>query len=194
VFERFTERARHSVAFAQDEARSLRHNYIGTEHLLLGLLREEDGLAARALTGLDVHLDQARAEVASIIGEGDVVREGQIPFTPRAKKVLELGLREALSHGHNYIGTEHLLLAVARENDGVAAQVLLGLGVGSEAIRDAVESTLGQTPTIDVRPRSGARLRVPSYRRRDAAALVVGWSLFAVAMGFGLLLGWLIWG
>ena len=194
MFQRFTERARHVVAFAQDEARTLRHNYIGTEHLLLGLLREEDGVAARVLDGLDVDLDRARSEVAQIIGEGDMVREGEIPFTPRAKKVLELALREALSLGHNYIGTEHFLLAVARENDGVAAQVLLSLGVDAEAVRDAVGGTLAVVPTVSVRPRPFARLRRRRRRRWDATAMLVGWALFAVALSLGLLLGWLIWG
>jgi ATP-dependent Clp protease ATP-binding subunit ClpC len=107
VFERFTERARQVVVLAQDEARALKHNYIGTEHILLGLLREEEGLAARVLESLDIAVEEVRAQVARIVGQGDEVTTGQIPFTPRAKKVLELALREALSLGHNYIGTEH---------------------------------------------------------------------------------------
>jgi uncharacterized protein (TIGR00255 family) len=106
VFERFTERARQVVVLAQDEARALKHNYIGTEHILLGLLREEEGLAARVLEQLDITVEEVRAQVARIVGQGDEVTTGQIPFTPRAKKVLELALREALSLGHNYIGTE----------------------------------------------------------------------------------------
>ena len=110
VFERFTERARQVVVLAQDEARALKHNYIGTEHILLGLLREEEGLAARVLESLDITVEEVRAQVARIVGQGDEVTSGQIPFTPRAKKVLELALREALSLGHNYIGTEHILL------------------------------------------------------------------------------------
>ena len=110
VFERFTERARQVVVLAQDEARALKHNYIGTEHILLGLLREEEGLAARVLESLDITVEEVRAQVARIVGQGDEVTTGQIPFTPRAKKVLELALREALSLGHNYIGTEHILL------------------------------------------------------------------------------------
>src|SRR6266581_418530 len=110
LFERFTERARQVVVLAQDEARALKHNYIGTEHILLGLLREEEGLAARVLESLDITVEEVRAQVARIVGQGDEVTTGQIPFTPRAKKVLELALREALSLGHNYIGTEHILL------------------------------------------------------------------------------------
>jgi ATP-dependent Clp protease ATP-binding subunit ClpC len=105
LFERFTERARQVVVLAQDEARALKHNYIGTEHILLGLLREEEGLAARVLESLDITVEEVRAQVARIVGQGDEVTTGQIPFTPRAKKVLELALREALSLGHNYIGT-----------------------------------------------------------------------------------------
>src|SRR4051794_7350331 len=115
MFERFTERARQVVVLAQDEARELRHNYIGTEHLLLGLLREEDGLAARVLATVDITIEEVRTQVARIVGQGDEVSAGQIPFTPRAKKVLELALREGLTLGHNFIGTEHLLLGLVRE-------------------------------------------------------------------------------
>src|ERR1051325_5982615 len=110
VFERFTERARQVVVLAQEEARGLKHNYIGTEHILLGLLREEEGLAARVLESLEITAEGVRGRVVEIVGRGDEVTTGQIPFTPRAKKVLELALREALSLGHNYIGTEHILL------------------------------------------------------------------------------------
>ena len=110
MFERFTGRARQVVVLAQDEARALNHDYIGTEHILLGLLREEEGLAARVLESLDVTVDDVRAHVERIVGRGHEARLGQIPFTPRAKKVLELALREARSLGHNYIGTEHILL------------------------------------------------------------------------------------
>jgi len=143
MFERFTDRARQVVVLAQEEARVLRHsvlrhNYIGTEHLLLGLLRQTDGVAARVLTGLGVTLAPVRDEVAKIIGQGDAVTAGQIPFTPRAKKVLELGLREALSLGHNYIGSEHILLGIAREDDGVAARLLADSGVDAETVREAV--------------------------------------------------------
>jgi Clp amino terminal domain, pathogenicity island component len=124
MFERFTNRARHSVVLAQEEARRLNHNYIGTEHLLLGLLGEPDGLAARALRDFGVSADGARRTVTAVIGTGSAEPSGHIPFTPRAKKTLELALREALQLRHNYIGTEHILLGLIREGDGVAAQVL----------------------------------------------------------------------
>jgi ATP-dependent Clp protease ATP-binding subunit ClpA len=143
VFERFDERARQVVVLAQDEARLLKHNYIGTEHILLGLLREAEGLAARVLESLGVTLDDVRLQVARIIGEGEeVATAGQIPFTPRSKKVLELALREALSLGHDYIGTEHILLGVVREGEGVAATILAGFGVGGEAVSNAVVAAL----------------------------------------------------
>jgi len=138
LFERFTERARQVVVLAQDEARALKHNYIGTEHILLGLLREEEGLAARVLESLDITVEEVRAQVARIVGQGDEVTTGQIPFTPRAKKVLELALREALSLGHNYIGTEHILLGLVRENEGVAARILLDFDADDEKIRNEV--------------------------------------------------------
>src|SRR6202166_1059925 len=138
MFERFTERARQVVVLAQEEARTLKHNYIGTEHILLGLLREEEGLAARVLESLDITVERARAQVVRIVGSGEEVTSGQIPFTPRAKKVLELALREALSLGHNYIGTEHILLGLVRENEGVAARILLDFDADSEKIRNEV--------------------------------------------------------
>jgi hypothetical protein len=138
VFERFTERARQVVVLAQDESRALKHNYIGTEHILLGLLREEEGLAARVLESLDITVGEVRAQVAATVGQGEEVATGQIPFTPRAKKVLELSLREALALGHNYIGTEHVLLGLVSENDGVAARVLLDFGADTEKIRGEV--------------------------------------------------------
>ncbi|HEY3461820.1 MAG TPA: ATP-dependent Clp protease ATP-binding subunit [Gaiellaceae bacterium] len=138
MFERFTERARQVVVLAQDEARALKHNYIGTEHILLGLLREEEGLAARVLESLDITVEEVRAQVARIVGPGDEVTTGQIPFTPRAKKVLELALREALSLGHNYIGTEHILLGLVRENEGVAARILLDFDADAEKIRNEI--------------------------------------------------------
>src|SRR5215216_394002 len=138
MFERFTERARQVVVLAQEEARTLKHNYIGTEHILLGLLREEEGLAARVLESLDITVEEVRAQVARIVGQGDEVTTGQIPFTPRAKKVLELALREALSLGHNYIGTEHILLGLVRENEGVAARILLDFDADAEKIRNEI--------------------------------------------------------
>jgi ATP-dependent Clp protease ATP-binding subunit ClpC len=142
VFERFTDRARRSVVFAQEEARMLNHNYIGTEHILLGLLREEEGVAAKALTNLGVSLEAVRRDVGEIVGRGSEVARGHIPFTPRAKKVLELSLREALQLGHNYIGTEHILLGLIREGEGVAAQVLQKLGAGLNQVRRTVVELL----------------------------------------------------
>src|SRR5271167_3951023 len=138
MFERFTERARQVVVLAQEEARTLKHNYIGTEHILLGLLREEEGLAARVLESLEITVERVRGQVVRIVGSGEEVTSGQIPFTPRAKKVLELALREALSLGHNYIGTEHILLGLVRENEGVAARILLDFDADSEKIRNEV--------------------------------------------------------
>ena len=142
MFERFTERARQVVVLAQEEARSLKHNYIGTEHLLLGLLREEEGVAARVLETLEVSVEEVRAAVVRIVGSGEESPQGQIPFTPRAKKVLELALREALSLGHNYIGTEHILLGLIREDEGVAARILLDLDAEPDKIRNEVMSML----------------------------------------------------
>jgi hypothetical protein len=144
VFERFTERARQVVVLAQEEARTLKHNYIGTEHLLLGLLREEKGVAARVLESLDIRIEPVRAQVVAIVGSAEEVTVGQIPFTPRAKKVLEISLREALGLGHNYIGTEHILLALARENDGVGARILLDYDAGPEKVRNTVLRLLGE--------------------------------------------------
>jgi len=136
VFERFTERARQVVVLAQHEARTLKHNYLGTEHILLGLLREEEGLAARVLDTLDVTLEEVRLQVAGIVGQGDEIVTREIPFTPRSKKVLELALREALSLGHNYVGTEHILLGLVRENEGVAARILRDFDADAETIRN----------------------------------------------------------
>ena len=138
MFERFTDRARRVVVLAQEEARLLNHNYIGTEHLLLGLIHEGEGVAAKALESLDISLDAVRAQVQEIIGQGQQSPTGHIPFTPRAKKVLELSLREGLQLGHNYIGTEHLLLGLIREGEGVAAQVLVKLGADLNRVRQQV--------------------------------------------------------
>jgi hypothetical protein len=146
MFERFTERARQVVVLAQEEARTLKHNYIGTEHILLGLLREEEGLAARVLESLDITVERVRAQVVRIVGSGEEVTSGQIPFTPRAKEMLELALREALSLGHNYIGTEHILLGLVRENDGVAARILLDFDADAEKIRNEVIRTMSESP------------------------------------------------
>jgi Clp amino terminal domain, pathogenicity island component len=147
VFERFNESARQLVVLAQDEARALRHNYIGTEHILLGLLREEEGLAARVLESLGITLEEVRARVVGIVGQGDEVTTGQIPFTPRAKKVLELSLREALSLGYQYIGTEHILLGIVRENEGVAARILLDFDADAEKIREKIIDGPGSRQT-----------------------------------------------
>ena len=205
MFERFTERARQVVVYAQDEARALRHNYIGTEHLLLGVLREEAGLGARVLESLQIRIDEARAQVARIIGYGDEVTAGQIPFTPRAKKVLELSLREALALGHNYIGTEHILLGVVREREGVGARILRDFDADAETIRDRVIRMLPGAPVgeehvgpheidIGTMPR-----RIHTYGRGaklwlSSTAIAVGWLLFGVALGIGILIGWGIWG
>jgi ATP-dependent Clp protease ATP-binding subunit ClpA len=167
VFERFTERARQVVVLAQDEARVLKHNYIGTEHLLLGVLREEEGLGARVLEGLDVTLEEVRSQVSRIVGEGEEpLVTGQIPFTPRAKKVLELSLREAMSLRHNYIGTEHILLGIVRENEGVAARILLDFDAGAETVRNEVFRMLsgpGKRPPGP--PWPGPRGAVPELER-----------------------------
>ncbi|HEY3142202.1 MAG TPA: Clp protease N-terminal domain-containing protein, partial [Acidimicrobiales bacterium] len=138
MFERFTDRARRVVVLAQEEARLLNHNYIGTEHILLGLIHEGEGVAAKALESLGISLEAVRNQVEEIIGQGGSSPSGHIPFTPRAKKVLELSLREALQLGHNYIGTEHILLGLIREGEGVAAQVLVKLGADLSRVRQQV--------------------------------------------------------
>src|SRR5215471_4999259 len=138
MFERFTDRARRVVVLAQEEARMLNHNYIGTEHILLGLIHEGEGVAAKALESLGISLEAVRQQVEEIIGQGQQAPSGHIPFTPRAKKVLELSLREALQLGHNYIGTEHILLGLIREGEGVAAQVLVKLGADLSRVRQQV--------------------------------------------------------
>jgi ATP-dependent Clp protease ATP-binding subunit ClpC len=154
VFERFTERARQVVVLAQDESRALGHDYIGTEHLLLGLLREEEGVAARVLESLGVELESAQAQVEAIVGRGEKApASGQIPFTPEAKRALELSLREALGLGHNHIGTEHVLLGVIRVEDGVATQVLASYELTADRVRDAVIRSLANPQ----RPRPGLR-------------------------------------
>jgi ATP-dependent Clp protease ATP-binding subunit ClpC len=144
MFERFTDRARRVVVLAQEESRMLNHNYIGTEHILLGLVHEGGGVAAEALTAMGIGLEAVREQVEEIIGQGQAAPAGHIPFTPRAKKVLELSLREALQLGHNYIGTEHILLGLVREGEGVAAQVLQKLGGDLNRVRQAVIRGLGE--------------------------------------------------
>jgi ATP-dependent Clp protease ATP-binding subunit ClpA len=138
MFERFTDRARRVVILAQEEARMLDHNYIGTEHVLLGLINEGEGVAAKALRALDVDLDTLRREVEALVGRGQQPESGHIPFTPRAKKVLELALRESVHLGHEYIGTEHLLLGLVREGEGPAAQVLAQRGIELARVRQEV--------------------------------------------------------
>src|SRR4030088_3145433 len=151
MFERFTDRARRVVVLAQDEGRMLTHNYIGTEHILLGLIHEGEGVAAKALESLGISLEAVRQQVEEVVGQGQEAPSGHIPFTPRAKKVLELSLREALQLGHNYIGTEHILLGLIREGDGVAAQVLVKLGADLNRVRQQVIQLLhgyqGKEPT-----------------------------------------------
>ena len=138
MFERFTDRARRVIVLAQEEARMLNHNYIGTEHILLGLIQEGEGVAAKALESMGISLEDVRGEVEAIIGHGTQPHNGHIPFTPRAKKVLELSLREGLQMGHKYIGTEFLLLGLIREGEGVAAQVLTKLGADLPRVRQQV--------------------------------------------------------
>ncbi|MSY32861.1 MAG: AAA domain-containing protein, partial [Actinobacteria bacterium] len=159
MFERFTDRARRVVVLAQEEARMLNHNYIGTEHILLGLIHEGEGVAAKSLESLGISLEAVRSQVEEIIGQGQQAPSGHIPFTPRAKKVLELSLREALQLGHNYIGTEHILLGLIREGDGVAAQVLVKLGADLNRVRQQVIQLLsgyqGKEPAASGGPAEG---------------------------------------
>jgi ATP-dependent Clp protease ATP-binding subunit ClpC len=146
MFERFTDRARRVVVLAQEEARMLNHNYIGTEHILLGLIHEGEGVAAKTLESLGISLETVRQQVEEIIGQGQHAPSGHIPFTPRAKKVLELSLRESLQLGHNYIGTEHILLALLREGEGIAAQILVKLGADLNRVRQQVIQLLHGYP------------------------------------------------
>ena len=154
MFERFTERARQIVVLAQEEARTLKHGHVGPEHLLLGMLRERDTLAARVLESFDITLERARGEVVRIVGVGEDMATGQMPFTPDAKRVLERSLHEAISLGHNYIGTEHLLLAVVGLGEGVSTRILLDCGAKPEQIRDAVIRTLSDAAAPRGQPSS----------------------------------------
>ena len=150
-FEKFTERARKVLSLAQEEAQRFNHNYIGTEHLLLGLVRVEDGVSAKVLANLGVELDKVRSRVEFIIGRGDRIVQGDIGLTPRAKKVMELSVDEALRLGHHYIGTEHILLGLIREGEGIAGGVLEGLGVTLERVREETLRVLGEqgsTPEV----------------------------------------------
>ena len=162
MFERFTDRARQVVLLAQEEARMLNHGYIGTEHILLGLIREGHGVAATALESLGISLEAVRQQVEEIIGRGQHVSSNQIPFAPPAKEVLELSLREALQLGHNYIGTEHILLGLIREGDGVAAQVLVKLGADHDRIRQQVIQLLQGSPGQDLAAAGPLSETVPS--------------------------------
>ena len=171
MFERFTDRARRVVVLAQEEARHLDHNYIGTEHILLGLIHEREGVAAQSLEALGISLEGVRAQVVEIVGHGSDAPSGHIPFTPRAKKVLELSLREALSLGHNYIGTEHILLGLIREGGGVAAQVLVKLGATSPG-PPAGHPAPGRTPAgLQPEQLAGMSTRIT---QEQAVAMVAG--------------------
>jgi ATP-dependent Clp protease ATP-binding subunit ClpA len=171
MFERFTDRARRVVVLAQEEARMLNHNYIGPEHLLLGLMREGEGVAAKALESLNISLEAVRSQVEEIIGQGQAAPTGHIPFTPRAKKVLELSLREALQLGHNYIGTEHILLGLIREGEGAAAQVLLRLGANLNRARQSVIDLIGVLPEQAEEPL--LPVGYPGGRRSESAVRVL---------------------
>ena len=172
MFERFTDRARRVAVLAQEEARMLHHDHIGTEHILLGLIREGEGVAAKALESLGISLEAVRQHVGEITGQGQQAPSGHIPFTPRAKKVLELSLREALQLGHNYIGTEHILLGLIREGEGVAAQVLVKLGADPSRIRQQVIQLLRGLPGQGAGRRGRAvrdgALRFASYSTSSA--------------------------
>ncbi len=204
MFERFTESARQVVVLAQDEARTLKHDYIGTEHLLLGLVRQQDTVAQQALGSLGITLQEVRGEVGRIVGEGQRPALGQIPFAPRAKKVLELSLREAIALENNYIGPEHILLGLIREEEGVAARILNHAGAHPETIRHAVFRLLGTEPPDGYEHRMAStgresRLIVPaqhgwSERLPLLLTPVVPMLLGALLFGGGLLIGWLIWG
>jgi ATP-dependent Clp protease ATP-binding subunit ClpC len=166
MFERFTDRARRVVVLAQEESQRLSHNYIGSEHLLLGLLAEQEGVAARTLQSLNVTLTAAREQVEEIIGPGQQTPRGHIPFTPRAKKILELALREALTIGSEVINTEHLLLGLIDEGDGVGAQILQRLGATAQAVREAVVRLIATEPEAAEVTGPGSELRAVSVTRQ----------------------------
>jgi Clp amino terminal domain, pathogenicity island component len=171
MFERFTDRARRVVVLAQEEARHLDHNYIGTEHILLGLIHEGEGVAARSLEALGISLEAVRTQVVEIVGHGSDAPGGHIPFTPRAKKVLELSLREALGLSHNYIGTEHILLGLIREGEGVAAQVLVNLGASFDRVRQQVIQLLADASQLQAEQVAGMPTRIS---QQQAMAMVAG--------------------
>jgi ATP-dependent Clp protease ATP-binding subunit ClpC len=199
VFEQFTERARQVIVLAQTEARALKHNYIGTEHMLLGLLREQQGIAAQVLESPHGTGEEVRVRVARIVGKGDEVTTGQIPFTPRAKRVMDLAVRESQILGHAHVGTEHLLLGLVRETEGVAARILLDLHADAEKIRNEIIHRLsghGHRPT----PGSSTRSGTIQVRKRPSRAFGPAWvhwpSLLTgpLLLGVGILVGRLIWG
>jgi ATP-dependent Clp protease ATP-binding subunit ClpC len=163
VFERFTDRARRVLTYAQEESRQLNHSFIGTEHILLGLLREEDGVGAFALRSLGVSFQAVRAQVQEMIGTAGTVPTGSPPFTPRAKKVLELALREALQLNHSYIGTEHILLGLVREGEGVAATLLVSLGADLPRVRQEVNSLMSGSQETPGGRRVGAPHGAPAH-------------------------------
>jgi ATP-dependent Clp protease ATP-binding subunit ClpC len=194
MFERFTDRARRVVVLAQEEARMLNHNYIGTEHILLGLIHEGEGVAAKALESLGISLEAVRQQVEEIIGQGQQAPSGHIPFTPRAKKVLELSLREALQLGHDYIGTEHILLGLIREGEGVAAQVLVRLGADLNRVRQQVIQLLHEEPGAELetaharpwpRPAARAERRLLSQLQARLTALESRLSAIEQRVGTG---------
>ena len=204
MFERFTDRARRVVVLAQEEARLLNHNYIGTEHILLGLIHEGEGVAAKALESLGISLEAVRNQVEEIIGQGGSSPSGHIPFTPRAKKVLELSRRAANELRHDFIGTEHVLLGLVREGEGVAARILSDLGAPSERIAAAVLEMLqgGRGPVDPEFVRRFSQHRPPPIvtspyaptRARRLPPFALGWVLGAATLGVGILVGWAIWG
>jgi ATP-dependent Clp protease ATP-binding subunit ClpC len=185
MFERFSDRARQVVILAQEEARRLNHDYIGTEHVLLGLLRDGESVAASALQALGITLEAVRQQVEEIIGRGNKAPSGHIPFTPRAKKVLELSLREAMNFGHNYINPEHILLGLLREGEGVAVQVLVRLGADLNRVRLQVIqllSTEGGTPGVRVAEReTGEAARSPRLAVPGSWAIGVQDALAKIA-------------
>jgi ATP-dependent Clp protease ATP-binding subunit ClpC len=183
MFERFTERARQVVVLAQVEARGLGHNYIGTEHILLALVQDQETAAGHALAGLGVGLEGVREQVRQICKPSEQLTAGQIPFTPRAKKTLELALREALALGHNYIGTEHILLGLVREEQSVAMRVLLECGATSEKIRDEV---IRRLPESGDRPSAGTAATGLSVAVSAGQEMRLGGSSFTVTPDEGL--------
>jgi ATP-dependent Clp protease ATP-binding subunit ClpC len=203
VFERFTEPARRVVVLAQDEARGFRHHYVGTEHILLGLLRYDAGIPASVLGSFGVTLDEVRVQVVRVVGRrrGESDTPGQIPFTPRAKKVLELSMLEADDMGHGHIGTEHLLLGLLREGEGVAVRILAGFASPADIRAEIVRAFSGGgsdatgrgVPRVAESAKREPLVRHPR-RRIFVLLLVVGWLLFATALGVGVLIGWAIWG